>query len=143
MAWTDQVVANSAKLAARLEGPEGRTELDNHPMHPRGAGRVPPDVSAALVEDFGHHDPVGVAMQMRYTLPTASVRSLAPENKCPALLTIGSSETAFVETAEHVREVMPHLESVELDAGHNVNLHAIDAWNEAVARFFASHHPSS
>lgn len=137
--WVATTVAQSRDLAARLEGRDGRAVLDHHPMHPRKAGRIPKDVSAALVADFAKHDPIGVARQLRHTLPTASVRSIAYRNTRPALLTMGTGETAFVDTAEFVKATMPMAELVELDAGHNVNLHQPDAWNAAVKDFIERH----
>jgi len=137
--WMTSTVAQSRDLASRLEGPHGRVVLDQHPMHPRKAARMPQEVSAALVADFARHDPVGVASQLRHTLPTASVRSIAHLNCRPALLTIGTGETAFVETAQFVTATMPKVESLELDAGHNVNLHQPVPWNRAVRDFIERH----
>jgi pimeloyl-ACP methyl ester carboxylesterase len=134
--WVSATMAQSRELAARLEGPDGRAVLDQHPMHPRRAGRISTEVSAALVADFASHDPAGVAGQMRYTLPTASVRSIAQRNDRPALLTVGTGEVAFADTASTVMATMPRVESVDFDAGHNVNLHQPVAWNAAVREFF-------
>jgi 2-succinyl-6-hydroxy-2,4-cyclohexadiene-1-carboxylate synthase len=138
-AWIADVVQSSAELASRLEGPDGRSVLDEHPMHPRNARRMGNEVREALTEDFQRHDPVGVAGQMRHTLPGSSVRSIASINTRPALLTIGTDEAAFVDTATHVVDVMPRLETVAFAAGHNVNLHQPADWNAAVGDFINRH----
>lgn len=133
-AWLD---AASPRMDADADviGREGAAAIERHPLHPGRSHRTPQAVREALAADCRLHDATGIAATLRYTVPSCSSRARLPESTVPALLVAGVRETSFLPALEHARAAMPLLEVAEVDAGHAVNLHAVDAFNEAVTGF--------
>lgn len=125
----------SAERAAERIISGGRAAIEAIPVHPKYATRLPTDVYQALIADAARLDPLGVANTLRYTNPNVSMRARLHENSVPALLTCGRHETRFAEKRAHALQHMPHLEVVDLDAGHAVNMEDADGFNRAVTRF--------
>ena len=109
--------------------------MDRIAVHPRRAKRLPPATYDALVADAEGIDPEGIAMAMEHMMPTASVRSDLGANTRPALLVCGRFEKRFASNRDFAAAQMPHLEIVDVDAGHAVNMTATEAFNTAVERF--------
>ena len=133
--WRRRTLGHAEVLAGRIrEG--GRDLLAEHPMHPKRGRRLPADVQGLLVADYELLDPAGVAALVLHTAPHSSVRDRVSELRVPALLTVGAAERRFAPAADFARAAIPDLAVVELaGAGHNVNLHAVKGWNEAVVDF--------
>ena len=113
----------------------GLEAIEAIPVHPRHAKRLPADVYAALCEDARRLDPGGVARSLAFTNSQASVRDELHRNTRPALLAFGRHEARFRPSREFAEANMPHLEVVELDAGHAVNAQDVEGFNEAVSEF--------
>ncbi|MDE0692442.1 MAG: alpha/beta fold hydrolase [Gammaproteobacteria bacterium] len=126
--------ATAAANAKRIRD-GGREALDRIAVHPRRAKRLPPATYDALVADAERIDPEGIAMAMEHMMPTASVRSDLGANTRPALLVCGRFEKRFAANRDFAATQMPHLEIVDVDAGHAVNMTATEAFNTAVERF--------
>ena len=109
--------------------------LEKLPMHPLQARFLREDVKTALIKDCSEASPLGVANTMRYTMPEVSVREEIHQNKVPSLLACGKWEKRFEVFRTFARDHMPHLDIVDLDAGHAVNVGAFEAFNEAVVSF--------
>jgi len=133
--WRRRTSGQAQVLAGRIRQ-GGRQLLAEHPMHPKRGRRLPTDVQDLLVADYELLDPDGVAALVLHTAPRSSVRDRVGELSAPALLTVGSAERRFQRAAAFARATIPDLVVVELaGAGHNVNLHAVKGWNEAVVDF--------
>ena len=118
----------------------GKQALDRIPVHPRHARRLSDGIKERLTADSQTHDPVGIANVSCYMTPFTSVRDLVHENRKPALLVCGRHEKRFHEARQFVAETMPHLTIADVDAGHAVNMQAVDAFNTAVLEFLITHH---
>lgn len=55
------------------------------------------------------------------------------------MLVCGTQEERFKPRRRFAEQTLPHLEVVEAEAGHAVNLEAPDAFNQAVIAFFQRH----
>ena len=130
--------ANARESAARLRA-GGKAALERIAVHQKRAKRLPSNVHEALLADADRIDPEGIANAMESTMPTASVRDELKHNKKPALLVCGRFEKRFAPHRAHAEAVMPHLDVVEVDSGHAVNMAAADAFNAHVAAFIAAH----
>ncbi len=130
--------ANARESAARIRQ-GGRAGLERMAVHPKRARRLPPAVYDALVADAERIDPAGIANAMEGTMPTASVRADLARNERPALLVCGRFEKRFAPHRDYAVANMPHLDVVDVDSGHAVNMAAADAFNAAVCRFVTAH----
>ena len=128
--WQATAAANAKRIRTG-----GREALDRIAVHPRRAKRLPPATYDALVADAEGISPEGIAMAMEHMMPTASVRADLSANTRPALLVCGRFEKRFAPNRDFAAANMPHLEIVDVDAGHAVNMTATDAFNTAVERF--------
>lgn len=135
--WQERMKEIAPAAAERIEE-GGMAALEEMPIHPRHAKRMPEEVKRALVEDAALIKPEGVARAMLHTVPGSSVRDAVQLNRVPTLLATGVREKEFVEPATFARENMPCLEVVDLDAGHAVNIQAAVGFNDAVVGFFRS-----
>lgn len=129
----------TADQAARqiLEG--GHAAMERIAVHPRHARKLPASVFEALCTDAARHDPTGIANALRYTNPAASVRALLGANTRPALLVCGTRERRFQPLRAVAEADMPHLEIVDLEAGHGMNMEVAQAFDEAVIAFLTAH----
>ena len=113
----------------------GLPSLDRLPHHPRHTRRIPADVKNALVADARRHNIEGIALTTEFTSPYSSVRDRVKYNRVPSLFTWGVYEKRFQRHQPYIEAEIPQLEVVECDAGHAVNLQAIDTFNNAVCGF--------
>lgn len=132
-----------ARMEAMAEAFEqGGTEaIRAQRMFPGNVEGLPDDVRAALHEDAGLHDPVGLARTLRFGSDTSS-RSRITANRVPTLLVVGEREKGFVGPRRLLEETMPLLQVVPADAGHGVNLEAPDTFDDAVVRFITDLTPT-
>lgn len=131
--WRASLPATRNAIAA-----DGLQALERLPVHPRHAWRLPAAVREALLADARQHDPEGISRTLDVTNLNASVRDLIAQNPRPARLLFGTREKRFARFAEYVRCTMPQLDSVEIDAGHGLNMEAAEAFNNAVCHFVTS-----
>jgi pimeloyl-ACP methyl ester carboxylesterase len=132
--WVERMRPGLDSIADRLET-EGRSALAELPMHPGRGRRLPAAVRDALTADAERHDPAGVALAFRHTVPLSPVRSRVATNQVPALLVVGRHERGFAPAHRYAAAVMPQLTVVEADAGHAVNAEDAPAFNAAVVAF--------
>jgi len=124
------------KLAERIDR-HGMAAFDEHPLNPSVSKRLPPVARSALIEVFGHHDPVGLANMLRWTTPNAAVTDRLEELAIPTLLTWGVFEKLFQPAAAVAKERIPELQVAELQAGHPVNLTDHIGFDRAVGEFIS------
>ncbi len=117
---------------------EGLSFLARMPIHPRFATALPKAVYNPLVERSKLLNPAGASRTLAITAPTASIRHRVADNTRPALLLQGIREKGFQSHATFARKAMPHLDVCELNAGHGVNMQAVDAFNTRVEEFVAA-----
>ena len=133
-AWLEGARRNvSARADAIAQG--GRAGLEQMPIHPKHATRLPRDAQAALLRDTALLDPVGVAKTMEFTVPESPLRDRAHTNSVPSLLVCGAREKRFEVYRAFAEETMPLLDVVCVDAGHAVNIEAASAFTESASRF--------
>lgn len=135
--WRDAVLPVMQAQADRLKR-DGRGAIENHPLNPARASRIPPPVREALVADSRLHDPSGVALTGLYTVPGSSVRERVGSNQVPTLLVVGEREQRFREYRLYAEEHMPLLIVVGFSAGHAVNAEVAADFNREVSRFLAT-----
>ncbi len=133
--WSDRVRPAMEAQARALEA-QGRDALDEHPLNPARARRLPLAAKDALVEDCKLHDVQGIAFTGLYTVPDSSVRERVTENDATALLVVGEREKRFANHRRFAEENMPLLHVMGLNAGHAVNLEAANDFNDALSGFF-------
>jgi pimeloyl-ACP methyl ester carboxylesterase len=134
--WTDATRPAMQALALAVSE-QGRDAIDRLPIHPRRASNLPAAVRNELIADSLLHSPDGIAKTGLHTVLLSSVRDRIAENRVPTLLVRGEREKRFAEQAAFALESMPQLESIDLPAGHAVNIEAAADFNAATTRFFA------
>ena len=135
----EEIVRPYAERQAREFESDGRAALENHPLNPTRARHLPPEVRAAFGKDLALHDLHGISMTGLYTTLQSSVYERVGENTVPTLMVVGERDTRFEEGRRFAEKSFPHLTMLATDAGHAVNIGAVDEFNEAVLRFFARH----
>jgi pimeloyl-ACP methyl ester carboxylesterase len=118
---------------------KGRDALEELPVHPIRARRLPAEAQAALLEDAALHDPRGIARTLRYTTPHTPVADRVREIRVPTLLVCGERERRFAPLREFAEREIPGLKVVGAEAGHAVNIEAADAFNRAAVDFIQHH----
>lgn len=113
----------------------GREAIESIPVHPKYANRLPVEIKDELLADCELLDPGGVGRTIVYTNGNSSVRHILHRNTVPALLICGGHEGRFQPLKEHVMAQMPHLETVDLPAGHAVNAEDAAGFNRALIDF--------
>lgn len=134
--WREAVLPVMQAQAERLKR-DGRLAIENHPLNPARASRIPAVVRDALVADSRLHEPAGVALTGLHTVPDSSVRERVGSNRVPTLLVAGEREERFREYRLFAEQNMPHLEVAAFEAGHAVNAEVPDEFNRVVSEFFA------
>jgi len=132
--WAAVSRGSEKTAAAVLE--HGTGALEQLPIHPVKARRLPGELRDALVADAAAASAHGIALTLLHTIPTSSVRDQFATTERPTLMAVGTREESFQPSAAFARAALPQLEVLELDAGHAVNVHAADAFNEGVTAFF-------
>jgi len=113
----------------------GRAAIDNHPLNPRRGRRLPAAARDALAAATAEHDPRGVALTLRHTVPASPVTDRLDQVRVPSLLVVGVDEAGFADARRRAEDAIPALEVVETAAGHAVNLEDPVAFNRAVVGF--------
>jgi 2-succinyl-6-hydroxy-2,4-cyclohexadiene-1-carboxylate synthase len=137
-AWGEQRRADAERALAGLD-PEDRGAIARSPMNPANNPRLPDHVREALRADTELHSPRGIVLTRLGTVPYGSVRDEVAANLVPTLMLVGRFERAFEEPRRFCEARMPLVETVELDAGHGVNLDQPEEFNAALGEFFARH----
>lgn len=132
--WREAVLPVMQAQAERLER-DGGGAIENHPLNPARASRIPDPVRDALVADSRLHDPTGVALTGLHTVPGSSVRERIASNRVPTLVVAGEREERFREYRLYAQEHMPHLTVAGFDAGHAVNAEVPEDFNRKVLQF--------
>ncbi len=135
----DKELAPRMQLLARSLEEGGRAALERMPLYPTHSRNLPADVKRALVADAELHDPRGVGRTALHTIVNSPVLDRLSENRVPALLVCGRRERRFAAQRERARAKMRHLEIVDLDGGHAVNIDAAEEFNRVVAAFVKRH----
>lgn len=137
LADADQVdtMRRNAESRIQVVREGGLAAIEEIPVHPRHARRLPEDVHAALVADSQLLDPEGLIMTFRHTSPYLTVRDRVGETRVPSLLVCGDREKRFLPARDFAAQAFPDIEVVDAVAGHAVNIQAADVFNEAVERF--------
>lgn len=137
LADPDQVdtMRRNAENRIRVVQEGGLAAIEQIPVHPKHARRLPEDVHAVLIEDSRLLDPQGLIMTFRHTSPYLTVRDRVAETQVPSLLVCGDREKRFLPARDFAAKTFPDIEVVDAVAGHAVNIQAADVFNEAVGRF--------
>ena len=139
MDWVQEVRPGTDKMIA-LAKRDGAAALEKAAVHPKHARRLAPKFKQALCTDARLHDPLGAAYTARYTsLADPIDAALMKMNQVPTLLVCGTQEARFQPRRRFAEQTLPHLEVVEVEAGHAVNLEAPDVFNQAAIAFFQRH----
>jgi pimeloyl-ACP methyl ester carboxylesterase len=134
--WTHATRPAMEALALAVDE-RGREAIERLPIHPKRALNLPPTVRDTLVADSELHSPDGIAKTGLHTVLSSSVRDRIGANRIPTLLVRGGREKRFAEPAAFASRNMPQLESIEIAAGHAVNIEAAAAFNAAATGFIA------
>ena len=134
--WRAQAAPDAARI---LDG--GVAAIERIPVHPRFARRLPPDIYDALLADSTGLSPLGIANTLCQTSTNANVRDIVSGNPRPALLCYGSKEKRFAAMKVWAEENMARLATVDLQAGHAVNMEDSKGFNAAACEFITQHAP--
>ncbi len=129
---------DEAELINRFET-GGIDAIENIPVHPRFAKKLPEDIKAELLRDTKLLNPGGIGRGIAYTNGVASVRKELHRNTRPGLLICGKEEKRFQVYRSFVEENMPETSIVDLEAGHAVNAERSDDFNQAATDFIKQH----
>jgi 2-succinyl-6-hydroxy-2,4-cyclohexadiene-1-carboxylate synthase len=119
---------------ATLITSQGRSILEQMPIHPKNARRLPEATRDALLRDADILDPGGVANTLQH-VADSSVTNILSQVTMPNLLVCGTREKPFARGLEIAKEHIANLEIVTADVGHAVNIQASDIFNKAVTGF--------
>ena len=136
--WAERI-GPEVEASARALEEGGRAAVVAHRLNPGRTRRLPDELRRALAADAASHDPAGVARSFRHTVPASALAGRLGENRVPALLVAGRRERAFAPARRRAEAALAHLEVVEVDAGHAVNLDDPAAFDAAVTAFLARH----
>ena len=135
---TAEIILERRRLAAAaIEDIEARglAAVEDLPVHPRGARRLPPRLHEELVADASRIDPRAIADSYRHLNVDVSVREAARTISVPTMMVCGSYERRFAPHRDYAQANVPGLRVVDLPAGHAVNAQRHEAFNAAVAAF--------
>ena len=133
-AGVDKMVAGTASSIRQLQS-LGAPAIERLAVHPRRAKSLPASTRTALLEDAKKLHPGAIAQTLAITLPNASVYDRAHQLELPALMLHGIKERRFGPLADYARSTLPNLTTVELNAGHGVNMEQPKAFNQALCQF--------
>ena len=111
--------------------------VEDLPVHPRRARRLPPGLYEELVADARRIEPRAIADSYRHLNVDVSVREEARGISVPTMMVCGSYEKRFVPHRDYAAANVPGLRVVDLPAGHAVNAERYEEFNAAVAAFLA------
>ena len=135
---TAGIIAERRRLAAAAIADveaRGIAAVEDLPVHPRRARRLPPAVHDEMVADARRIVPCAVADSYRHLNTDVSVREAIRSISVPTLLVCGSYEKRFAPHRDYAEANLPGLRVVDLPAGHAVNAECAEEFNEAVAAF--------
>jgi pimeloyl-ACP methyl ester carboxylesterase len=112
------------------------------PIHPIHASRLPPALKGRLVAAADAVELPVVGHFGRQLDAWRSVDQLA-DLRVPVLLVNGRWETGFRPHVDEARAAIPHLEVVDLEGGHAINIEQPEGFNVAVLDFVDLHTPTS
>jgi 2-succinyl-6-hydroxy-2,4-cyclohexadiene-1-carboxylate synthase len=127
--------ARPARAAANR--PVTTRDLAIHPIH---ASRLPSPLKGRIVAAADAVELPVVGHFGRQLNAWRSVDELA-ELHVPVLLVNGRWETGFGPHVDEARAAIRHLEVVDLDGGHAINVEQAEGFNDAVLDFVARHAP--
>jgi pimeloyl-ACP methyl ester carboxylesterase len=108
------------------------------PIHPIHASRLPPALKGRIVAAADAVELPVVGHFGRQLDAWRSVDELA-ELHVPVLLVNGRWETGFRRHVEAARAAIPHLEVVDFEGGHAINVEQSEGFNDVVLDFVARH----
>ena len=135
---TAEIIVERQRLAkAAIEDIEARglAAVEDLPVHPRRARRLPPDLHREMVADTCRIDPRAIADSYRHLNVDVSVREAARTISVPTMMVCGSYEKRFAPHRDYAQANVPGLCVVDLPAGHAVNAERHEEFNAAVAAF--------
>ena len=125
-------------LARRIEE-LGRRAIDEFPLHPAKGRHLSEEIRNALMEDVNRVTVMGFQNTATYTITNEGIQSQLPKTGIPTLLIAGRYDKTFYPHLDDVKEMIPGLEVIVLDAGHAVNIGQPENFNEAVKEFITKH----
>ena len=133
------IVERRRLAAAAIEdiGARGLAAVEDLPVHPRRARRLPPGLYEELVADARRIEPRAIADSYRHLNVDISVREEARGISVPTMMVCGSYEKRFAPHRDYAAANVPGLRVVDLPAGHAVNAERHEEFNAAVAAFLA------
>lgn len=131
------IVERRRLAAAAIEDIEARgiAAVEDLPVHPRRARRLPPGLHEELVADARRIEPRAIADSYRHLNVDVSVREEVRRIPARTMMVCGSYEKRFAPHRDYAAANMPGLRVVDLPAGHAVNAERHEEFNEAVAGF--------
>jgi len=111
------------------------------PIHPINASRLPATLQGPLVAAADAVPLPVVGYYGRQLGGWSSVREL-DQLAMPVLLVNGRWEKGFRPHVDEARAAIPHLEVVDLEGGHAINIEQPEGFDEAVLDFVARHSPA-
>ncbi len=134
------IVERRRLAAAAIEDVEARglAAVEDLPVHPRRARRLPAALHEELVADARRIEPRAIADSYRHLNVDVSVREAAREISVPTMMVCGSYEKRFAPHRDYAAANVPGLRVVDLPAGHAVNAERHEEFNTAVAEFLST-----
>ena len=135
---TAEIILERRRIAAEaIEDIDARglAAVEDLPVHPRGARRLPPRLHEELVADASRIEPRAIADSYRHLNVDVSVREAARTISVPTMMVCGSYEKRFAPHRDYAAANVPGLRVVDLPAGHAVNAQRHEEFNAAVAAF--------
>ena len=135
---TPEIIVERRRLAeTAIEdiGARGLAAVEDLPVHPRRARRLPPALHREMVADTRRIVPGAIADSYRHLNVDVSVREAAGRISVPTMMVCGSYEKRFAPHRYHAAEHVPGLRIVDLPAGHAVNAERHEEFNAAVTAF--------
>lgn len=132
-----EVAARTRRAWRDLDRPQADWVVDYLPtFFSQSVDRETVDVAEMMILDSR---PAGLAAALR-AFAAADLRDVLPTITIPTLLLYGQSDLRSPgQVAENLHTQIPGSELVFLDAGHDSNLEAPTAFNDAVRRFLRHH----
>lgn len=122
--------------------PDTITSTREISVHPINATRLPEPVKGRLVAAADATPLHVVDLVTQHRNAWRSVDQMT-ELTVPALLVNGRWEKAFQETLAEVRDSIRHIEVVDLEGGHAINIEQAEGFDTAVLEFTERHGASS
>ena len=135
---TAEIIVERRRLAAAaIEDIEARglAAVEDLPVHPRRARRLPADLHREMVADTRRIEPRAVADSYRHLNVDVSVRAAAHAISVPTMMVCGSYEKRFAPHRDYAQANVPGLRVLDLPAGHAVNAERHEEFNAAVTAF--------